>query len=253
MLHPPLSILHVGRDNQEQKQHLIPFSGLAQNLISEGEEIAGPACGKCMRAPNHAHLCQGSTENEMTGNLQKLPMLYLKPGEWYYGQEPFLITTVLGSCVAVTMFHRETRLAAMCHALMPSCEEKNGCKQLCEEFSRYTSCIIPRMAEIYFQKGIAAGNIEIKLFGGSHSLSINSRDSLKVGTRNIDHAITSIQQNGLRLVKWDVGGSKGRKLLFETDSGEVLMKRLNPNTDTGTGRFLIEQMTRGVVGRGNAA
>lgn len=192
-------------------------------------------------------------KDAMTGNLQKLPMLYLKPGEWYYGQEPLLITTVLGSCVAVTMFHRHTRLAAMCHALMPACEKKRVCNQLCEEFSRYTSCIIPRMAEIYFERGIGAGSIEVKLFGGSHSLSIDSRDSLKVGTRNLDHAKTSIKRNGLSLVKWDVGGSKGRKLLFDTYSGGVLMKRLNPNTDTGTGRFLIEQMTRGIGSRGNAA
>jgi len=185
-------------------------------------------------------------EKAMTGNTQKLPMLYLKPGEWYCGQEPVLITTVLGSCVAVTMFNRQTRLAAMCHALMPACGEKRHCRQLCDEFSRYTSCIVPRMAEVYFERGIAAGSIEVKLFGGSHSLSTDSRDSLKVGTRNLDHAMTSIRKDGLKLVKWDVGGSKGRKLLFDTYSGGVLMKRLNPNAETGTGRFLIEQMTRGI-------
>ena len=34
-----------------------------------------------------------------------LPQAHLKPGELFVTQEPQWISTVLGSCVAVTMFH----------------------------------------------------------------------------------------------------------------------------------------------------
>ena len=95
---------------------------------------------------------------------------YLKPGEWHFGNRPGLIRTVLGSCVAVTMFHRSSRQFAICHAVMPMCDKDGHCRKYCEEHTRYTGCIIPRMAESFFEKGIQAKEIEVKLFGGSHSL-----------------------------------------------------------------------------------
>lgn len=189
----------------------------------------------------------------MTGNSELMPTLYLKPGEWFSGQERAIIKTILGSCVAVTMFHRNTRLAAICHALMPACEKKGGCSG-CESYSRYAECIIRRMTEIFFHRGIKAGDIEVKLFGGADSLSVDSgrKSSLSVGTRNFEQARTSIEKEGLRLSGSDVGGSKGRKLFFDTHTGEVLLKRMNVKTDTGTGRFLVEQFGGGIGSRRKA-
>ena len=190
----------------------------------------------------------------MTGNSELMPTLYLKPGEWFSGQERTLIKTVLGSCVAVTMFHRNTRLAAICHALMPACEKKGGCTAYCESHSRYAECIIRRMAEGFFQRGIKAGEIEVKLFGGADSLSVDSgrKNSLRVGARNFEQARTSIEKEGLRLSGSDVGGSKGRKLFFDTYTGEVLLKRMNAKTDTDTGRCLVEQFGGGIGSRRKA-
>jgi chemotaxis protein CheD len=190
----------------------------------------------------------------MTGNLEKTPTLYLKPGEWFFGRERGLIKTILGSCIAVTMFHRNTRLAAICHALMPACEKKGGCTGYCESHSRYADCIIRRMTEIFFHRGIKAGDIELKLFGGADSFSVDSggKSPLSVGARNFEQARKSIEKEGLRLSGSDVGGSEGRKLFFDTHTGEVLLKRMNAKTDTGTGRCLVEQFGGGIGSRGKA-
>ena len=106
----------------------------------------------------------------MTGSSTDAGSAYLKPGDWYFGKRPGLIRTILGSCVAVTMFHRSSRQSAICHAVMPLCEEDGHCRNYCEEHTRYTGCIIRRMAESFFEKGIQAKEIEVKLFGGSDSL-----------------------------------------------------------------------------------
>jgi chemotaxis protein CheD len=189
----------------------------------------------------------------MTGNSKITPTIYLKPGEWFSGQERAIIKTILGSCIAVTMFHRRTRCAAICHALMPACEKKMGCSG-CESYSRYAECIIQRMAKGFLQKGIKAEDIEVKLFGGADSLSVDSgrKSSLSVGTRNFEQARTSIEKERLRLSGSDVGGTKGRKLFFDTHTGEVLLKRMNAKTDTGTGRFLVDQFGGGVGSRRKA-
>ncbi|MEW6669071.1 MAG: chemotaxis protein CheD [Thermodesulfobacteriota bacterium] len=190
----------------------------------------------------------------MTRHAENAPTIYLKPGEWFSGRERMIIRTVLGSCVAVTMFHRNTRLAAMCHALMPTCTENRGCSSYCRSSAKYVDCIVRRMMGLFFQRNIKAGDIQVKLFGGADSLSLRSgaRNSLSMGSRNFQQARRAIENEGLRLGTSDVGGDKGRKLVFDTYTGEVLLKRLSPRTDTGTGRFLTEQIAGRIVSRGKA-
>ena len=48
-----------------------------------------------------------------------LARVYLKPGELHFATGPTVVSTVLGSCVSVTMFDRLSGAAAICHALLP--------------------------------------------------------------------------------------------------------------------------------------
>lgn len=41
---------------------------------------------------------------------------FLKPGEAIVSPNPILVSTVLGSCIAVTMYSPEKRVGAICHA-----------------------------------------------------------------------------------------------------------------------------------------
>ena len=45
--------------------------------------------------------------------------VFLKPGEIYVGREPAEVSTILGSCISVTMFSEGLKLGAICHALLP--------------------------------------------------------------------------------------------------------------------------------------
>ena len=44
--------------------------------------------------------------------------LFLHPGELYAGRRPLRIRTILGSCVAITLWHPGTLMAAMCHYVL---------------------------------------------------------------------------------------------------------------------------------------
>jgi chemotaxis protein CheD len=190
----------------------------------------------------------------MTGTPEEKPIVYLKPGEWFYGRQHVYVKTILGSCVAVTMFHGKSGLSAICHALMPTCDEQRGCCGPCRNYARYAECIVRRMGEVFFERGFKADDIEVKLFGGADSLSIHagSKSSLRVGARNVAQARETIEEQGFKLGTSDVGGKVGRKLLFNAANGEVFMKRMSPQSYTGTGRFLVEQIAGGIVNRGKA-
>ena len=47
-----------------------------------------------------------------------------------------------------------------------------------------------------------------------------------MGKQNIEMALRRLEDESLRLVTQDLGGARGRKILFNTYSGEVFLKRL---------------------------
>lgn len=154
--------------------------------------------------------------------------VYLKPGELCISGRPVVVTTVLGSCVSVTLFHRASGLAAICHALQPRCPRDNPCQNTCRDRYRYAACVIDEMGKRMAQTGIRLKELEVKLFGGASVLG--RCDGLvtanSIGQQNVAAAMEALIRAGMTLKVADVGGCFGRKLIFHTASGEVLLKRI---------------------------
>lgn len=151
-----------------------------------------------------------------------IPNIYLKPGELYVGERQTTVTTVLGSCISVTMFHPERHIGAICHALLP--QEKEQGEEL-----RYVDASILKMLECFARYGICRTDIEVKLFGGSEVLFAGRYKirGITVGRQNIEVAMKVIEAEQLRLVASDLGGTQGRKIIFHTHTGEIFLKRLS--------------------------
>ena len=174
---------------------------------------------------------------------------YLKPAEMFFVDKPLLIKTILGSCITVTMFSQRAgaaAAAAACHALLPTCGQDSPCYNLaCTQRHKYVDCIIPLMLKKFKKMGIDASEIEVKLFGGADMFESNGKGSARVGSMNVEMARKVLEKYGLRLKSFDVGGTSGRKILFDTKTGEVWMKRLNQGRnqlllDEGQKRLLLD-------------
>lgn len=160
--------------------------------------------------------------------------VYLKPGQACVTTSPTLITTVLGSCISAILYHRKTRAAAICHAVQPHCKLNLKCAypDQCYEKYKYVSCVIPTMVDVLALVGIRPSELELKLFGGAAVLWRNGSISKfkPVGQMNVEAALETIAAKNLKLKFADVGGSSGKKILFDTNTGEVLLKRLSENS-----------------------
>jgi chemotaxis protein CheD len=155
--------------------------------------------------------------------------IYLKPGEIYCSHKPAVISTLLGSCVSVTMFSQRAGAGSICHGLLPSCKGQKPCEsdKFCREGMRYVDCSIIRMLGWFERNGVTRGEIDVKVFGGSDMLSgLESATKTTVGKQNISMAFQVIEKENLRIAASDVGGLRGRKIIFSTHTGEVLLKRL---------------------------
>lgn len=159
--------------------------------------------------------------------------IYLKPGEVLVTRRPVLVSTVLGSCVAITMFSASRGLGAICHAMLP--ENSERCNDL-----RYVDNALRYMCEKIATYG-SGSDLVVKLFGGARVINPGERASGRktVGDQNVARAEATLAALGFDVVARDTGGLQGRKLYFCTRSGDVFMRRLRAVIPSGNkGRYL---------------
>jgi chemotaxis protein CheD len=160
---------------------------------------------------------------------ETLKHIFLKPGEMVVsgGSDPSVVTTLLGSCVAVTMFSPRHRIGAICHALLPVCRHEGVCTPGHSEAGKYVECAIKIMLERLASYGVGKLELECKLFGGSDMFESGEGGRCQsVGRQNIEMALKLLERESLRPVTRDLGGTRGRKIIFHTHTGEVFLKRL---------------------------
>lgn len=166
-----------------------------------------------------------------------LPQSSLRPGELVITRKPQWVITLLGSCLAVTMFSPRLRLAAICHGMLPGPHtEETGTAADPQRF-RFLSCVIPEMAGCFYRAGLNASEIEVKMFGGGNVIDIGGQahHDRWIGTANVAAARVLLQAARLTIRSENVGGDCGRKIVFNTHNGLVLHKHLARHGTTGTG------------------
>ena len=156
-----------------------------------------------------------------------LPRVHLSPGELLFASEPQIVATVLGYCVSVTMFDRRSALAAICHAMLaePGPAEIPAPGLLL----RYVSHAVPAMIDRFHRAGVDWRHVDIKVFGGANVLGHDGTAADEphwIGGANIAAVHRCLQRARLAVAAENTGGRCGRKILFNTGSGEVLHKHL---------------------------
>jgi chemotaxis protein CheD len=81
--------------------------------------------------------------------------------------------------------------------------------------------------------GIKKNEMEVKLLGGADVLERMDRSMKSVGQKNRETALEIIRNENLRLSVCDVGGDLGRKILFYTHTGRVLLQRIRRISEAG--------------------
>ena len=146
--------------------------------------------------------------------------IYLNPAEIVLAEAPATVTTVLGSCVAVTLFSPQSGLATICHGVLPS-----GMDQ---EPGKYVDQAVRYMVNFFNEKQVAPQELVAKVFGGSDMFPQmrGLRHQGTIGAQNIQSALSTLEEVGISPTVVEVSGQQGRKLIFFTETGEVFVKRV---------------------------
>jgi chemotaxis protein CheD len=142
------------------------------------------------------------------------------PGQYLITSVPAQISTVLGSCISVCLWDNISKVGGMNHYLLPGTDQ--------EEVGNANRGItsVPLLIKSMINRNCKIGSLEAKVFGGCNSL-YKENNIFKVGERNAAIAFEILKETGIPVTAQHVGGSVGRKIIFNTSTGKVRMKLLN--------------------------
>lgn len=143
---------------------------------------------------------------------------FLKPGYILVPDGPTMISTVLGSCVAVCLFDGVRKTGGMNHFQLPSTRRQE------EATARYGNVSTWALITMMIEGGSQVGNLEAQIFGGA----FHPRTCLQnIGQENIRVARQVLTRKRIPIVSEDVGGEKGRKIVYHTGSNEVAVIKVD--------------------------
>ena len=135
----------------------------------------------------------------------------------FVSKEEYFITTILGSCVAVCLYDPVLQIGGMNHYMMPLWNG-DGLPT-----PKYGNVAIEKLIKSLERKGAVKERMIAKLFGGANQ----HQSSFEVGKKNVKIAYDLLEKNNIKLAAKHVEGEFGRKIIFNTKTGKVMMKLIS--------------------------
>ncbi len=149
---------------------------------------------------------------------------FLYPGKLAAFKDETLITTLLGSCVAVAIYDPTTKIGGLNHYLLP--EPTHG-----ETGSpRYGSFAIPTLIEELVKLGANPDKLQAKVYGGGNVINISHQIGEGIGRRNIDLAEKTLKVLKIPIIDKNVAGELARTIKLNTATFELTHSTSNGET-----------------------
>ncbi len=148
---------------------------------------------------------------------------HLLPGEFGASGEDWIYSTVLGSCVAVTLYDSVSRIGGMNHFMLPGTLEDR--RFYLTDSGRYGMYAMELLLNAVAKAGGERSRLVAKVIGGGSVLRGSGLVS-RVPRDNINFAFDYLGAEGIPVISSHVGGDFGRKIYFYLATGKVLLRRI---------------------------
>ena len=150
----------------------------------------------------------------MKDELEKIATHFLYPSNLFVSEERHIITTILGSCVGICLYDTRLRVGGMNHYML-ALWNGNGLAS-----PRFGNIANEKLIQQVLLLGSAKSDLVAKVFGGANQTTSYNN----IGARNAEIAFEMLDRMNIPVVGKSVEGEVGRKIVFDTMTGEVRMK-----------------------------
>lgn len=160
-------------------------------------------------------------------NSSKRPgrRVHVVQGEHHVTSDPDVVmTTVLGSCVAVCLRDSTAMVGGMNHFLLP-----DGKVEGADQGRRFGAYAMELLINDLLRSGARRERLEAKLFGGARMF-----DGLSdVGASNVAFAEKFLRDEGIPVLGGSLGGTEARRVQYWPSSGRAQQRTVTDNNELG--------------------
>jgi chemotaxis protein CheD len=153
--------------------------------------------------------------------------IFLRPGEFYFGEGKTRIRTLLGSCVAITLWHPTRLIGGMSHYMLPNRLAHRRKDTPLD--GRYADEVMEMFMRELKRSHSKSAEFEVKVFGGGrmfeHSAREGKRAHIDISERNVQIGRELVSRYGFRFTAEDLGGRGHRNVMLDLWSGDVWVKK----------------------------
>ncbi|WP_374434287.1 chemotaxis protein CheD [Tabrizicola sp.] len=136
----------------------------------------------------------------------------LTQGEFYASRDPVVLSTVLGSCVAVCLFDPSTGTGGMNHFLLPDGGTSHDARS-----ERYGVHAMEQLINAILRLGARRASLVAKAFGGANM----SARLAPIGDANACFTREFLATEGIPCLAESFGGTNARRVMFWPQTGKA--------------------------------
>jgi chemotaxis receptor (MCP) glutamine deamidase CheD len=140
---------------------------------------------------------------------------FLLPGEYHVTKKQMSIDTLLGSCVSVCLYNIKNGHVAMNHFLLDRPKTEANA-----DIGRYGTTSTDHIISTLMAVDDNPYNYRAQIFGGAAVVDALERGR-NIGGRNMLVAHEVLDSHRIRIIKKDIGGTRGRRIKFDTATNTV--------------------------------
>jgi len=138
-----------------------------------------------------------------------------------------LITVGLGSCVGIAIFDGGIGFGGLAHIMLPDSSQFNKINNVI----KFADLAIPLLVEDMIRKGAKLRNMKAKIAGGASMFNFSDKSIIMdIGNRNSIAVKNALKILSIPIIAEDIGGNKGRTLIFDTSSGILSVRTVGLGT-----------------------
>lgn len=133
-----------------------------------------------------------------------------------------IITYALGSCVGVCLYDSMVKVGAMVHIMLPLSMENSK-----DNLFKYADTGIRETVKAMERMGASKARVTAKIAGGAKMFDLpgsNGSGIGNIGMRNIVSVKAVLKQEGIKILKEDVGANYARTLSFNVETGNGVIR-----------------------------
>ncbi len=129
------------------------------------------------------------------------------------------LTAVLGSCIGVAVHHLRSRRGALAHVVLPDSNDRGTAP------GKFADTAVPFILK---QLGVPPTSLVAKIVGGARMFG--TKGPMQIGEANTKAIVQALDRAGVRIAARDVGGTSGRRIAFDCETGELTVDTVgNPS------------------------